>query len=251
MINETDIVYVLNCPCTIADKDKYQSILQQALKERTSIIAIAINARKIVIYNNMQEFRLVFEQNRILPVPDGIGATIPMRLFNKKKSDKIDFPGFMFDFCDRNAIKCFFLGATESHNEKAVSEVKRIYPGIEISGRHSGFNINEESLLDNWVKNGTQVVFVAMGSPKQELLSARFARNSSGIIFVGVGGRFDILAHEVKRAPKILIALGLEWTYRFFTEPKRIIQQKNDLILYLTLFLKRLFCKSINPMKFG
>lgn len=238
------IIYVLNCPCTIADRNYYQDFIQQGLSKGASIITVAINARKIVMYNQNPEFRMIFEQNEVLPVPDGIGATIPLRLFNKKLSAKIDFPGFMFNFCHINGIRCYFLGTTESNNEKAVAQIAKDYPGIKITGRHSGFDINEEELLTNWAKNKTQVVYLAMGSPRQELLSARLAQRSSGIIFVGVGGRFDILANEKKRAPRFLINLGLEWTYRFFNEPARIKQQRKDMIAYLSLFSKRLLNKA-------
>jgi N-acetylglucosaminyldiphosphoundecaprenol N-acetyl-beta-D-mannosaminyltransferase len=239
-----EVIYVLNCPCTIADREHYKNIIHKALSNGTSIITVAINARKIVMFNYDPEFRKIFDQNVVLPVPDGIGATVPMRLFNKKASQKIDFPGFMFDLCDRNGVRCFFLGTTESLNEKAVAEIQKIYPGIIITGRHSGFDIDEEALLAAWFKSKTQVVYIAMGSPRQEVLSARLAKRISGVIFVGVGGRFDIIANEKKRAPKLLINLGLEWSFRFFSEPTRIKQQKKDIIAYLSLFSHRLFHKA-------
>lgn len=244
MLKEPNIVRVLNCPCTIANEKHYESIISDKLRERKNIIVVAINLRKIVLYNSNPEFKEIFTQSNVLPVPDGIGATIPMRLFNKTKTKKIDFPGFMFDFCNNNKIRCYFLGTTDSNNEKAVKEIRRAYPGIIISGRHSGFDIKERYLINDWLKNRTQVVFVAMGSPRQELLSARLAKKCPGVIFVGVGGRFDILAGAKKRAPKVFILLNLEWAYRYFSDPRRIIQQKKDLILYFSLISKKLFLKS-------
>ena len=239
-----EVIQVLNCPCTIADRIYYQNFIQKGLGNGTSIIAVAINARKIVMFNQDPEFRKIFEQNVVLPVPDGIGATIPMRLFNKKASQKIDFPGFMFDFCSRNGLRCYFLGTTELRNEKAVNQIANLYPGIKITGRHSGFDINEEELLAEWSKTETQVVYLAMGSPRQELLSARLSKRSHGIIFVGVGGRLDIIANAKKRAPKLLITLGLEWSYRFISEPSRIKQQRKDMFAYLSLFSKEMLTNS-------
>ena len=239
-----EVIRVLNCPCTIADTDHYQDFIQKGLNDGKSIITVAINARKIVMYNHDSEFRKIFEQNVVLPVPDGIGATIPMRLFNKKASPKIDFPGFMLDFSSRKVLRCYFLGTTESRNEKAVNHIANLYPGIKITGRHAGFNINEEKLLSELAETRTQVVYVAMGSPRQEIFSARLAEKTFGIIFVGVGGRFDILANEKKRAPRLLIRLGLEWTYRFFSEPARIKHQRKEMIAYLSLFSNALLNKS-------
>ena len=238
MTKEESIINVLNCPCTIADMENYRRIIHKTINEKTNLLTIAINARKIVMFNKNPEFKAIFKENNVLPVPDGIGATVPMRMFNKIKSGKIDFPGFMFDFCDKNNIRCFFLGTTESNNKKAVEKIEKTYSGIQISGRHSGFNINEDKLRDDWLKSETQVVFVAMGSPRQELFSAKLTKNSSGIIFVGVGGRFDILSGEKKRAPELVIFLGLEWAYRFFIEPRRITQNYRILMAYLSLFIK-------------
>jgi len=240
MENEINIYSVLNCPCTIADKVFYHNFIKECIAKGKTIITIAINARKIVMYNNNSGFREIFVQNYVLPVPDGIGATIPMRLFNKMKTEKIDFPGFMFDFCDKNKLTCFFLGTTDHRNKLAVKEIHKSFPGIIISGRHSGYNINEDKLVDDICDKKTKIVFVAMGSPLQELFCAKLAKRCKGIVFVGVGGRFDILAKEVKRAPKLLITLGLEWTYRFFSEPRRIKQQRKDMFMYLSLFFRRL-----------
>jgi N-acetylglucosaminyldiphosphoundecaprenol N-acetyl-beta-D-mannosaminyltransferase len=242
-LNIEKVINVLDCPCTIADKTFYRDVIQNGLGNGTSIITVAINARKIVMFNQNPEFRALFEQNTVLPVPDGIGATVPMRLFNKKVSEKIDFPGFMFEFCNTNGIKCYFLGATESTNEKAVAQIAKMYPGITITGRHCGFDIDEEKILADLFRTQTQVVFIAMGSPKQEFLSSRLSKKSTGIVFVGVGGRFDILANEKKRAPKFLIKCGLEWSYRFISEPYRIRYQKNDILAYLDLFIRRIFTR--------
>ncbi|MGF1584847.1 MAG: WecB/TagA/CpsF family glycosyltransferase [Bacteroidales bacterium] len=240
MIRGENSINVLNCPCTVADKDSYQNIIWELLNNKENLITIAINARKIVLYNKNPDFRRVFEENNILPVPDGIGATVPMRIFNKKKTKKIDFPGFILDFCNINRIACYFLGTTEIRNKKAVEEIRKTYPGIKITGRHSGFNINEDELVNKLLNCKTKVLFVAMGSPLQELFCSKLAKRCKGILFVGVGGRFDILAKEVKRAPKLLIILGLEWTYRFFSEPRRIKQQRKDMLMYLSLFFRRL-----------
>ena len=65
-------------------------------------------------------------------------------------------------------------------------------------------------------------IFVAMGSPRQEIFLSKIMNVSNTHIFMGVGGVFDIFAGELKRAPKWMISLGLEWLYRVVKEPFRI-----------------------------
>ena len=75
-----------------------------------------------------------------------------------------------------------------------------------------------------------------MGSPRQEILIDKIIHNSPCKIFMGVGGVFDILAGELKRAPKWMITLGLEWLYRVYKEPfriKRLIAIPKFLLLVL------------------
>ena len=66
-----------------------------------------------------------------------------------------------------------------------------------------------------------QILLVGLGSPKQEELISKLKNELSGCVMVGVGGSFDVMAGNVKRAPKIFQKLGLEWFYRLISQPTR------------------------------
>ena len=86
-------------------------------------------------------------------------------------------------------------------------------------------NDNERKLLiQDVIDKEPDVVFVAMGSPKQELLMQEMLK-AYPAIYQGLGGSFDVYVGNVKRAPKVFCKLGLEWFYRLLMQPTRIKRQ--------------------------
>lgn len=82
-----------------------------------------------------------------------------------------------------------------------------------------------ERLARRIMREGTRIVFVALGPPKQEYFIERLARELSGVILMSVGGSFDIISGRLRRAPAIMRSLGLEWLWRLILEPWRIRRQ--------------------------
>lgn len=80
-------------------------------------------------------------------------------------------------------------------------------------------------------KTNTRLVFVGLGAPKQEYFIARLARQFSifnfqfPIVFMSVGGAFDMIAGRVPRAPAFIRNAGLEWLWRLLREPWRLQRQ--------------------------
>lgn len=97
--------------------------------------------------------------------------------------------------------------------------------------RNSNEKIYFGRLARRIIREGTRIVFVALGPPKQEYFIERLARDLSTIsnlrstIFMSVGGSFDIISGRLPRAPAIVRKLGLEWFWRLILEPRRIRRQ--------------------------
>jgi len=93
------------------------------------------------------------------------------------------------------------------------------------------------NLKQDLAEKQPDIVFVAMGSPRQELLMEELL-SSHQALYMGLGGSFDVYTQKKTRAPKPVIALGLEWLYRLVREPTRI---KRQIVLfkYLILLLSR------------
>ena len=109
-------------------------------------------------------------------------------------------------------------------NAAAVAKLEKEFPGINIVGARDGYIRSDEerrALIDDVVAKKPDVVFVAMGSPKQEfLMSEMLARHKA--VYQGLGGSFDVYTGKVARAPKWWIDHNLEAAYRLLRQPKRI-----------------------------
>ena len=129
----------------------------------------------------------------------------------------------------RGSYKVFIYGATEDVNKKAVDELKNRYPDLKIVGRANGYVKESEmpDLIDRINASKAEILFLALGSPKQEKWYATHKNRLHHVRVVqGVGGTLDTIAGTVKRAPEIWCKLQLEWLYRLIMEPKRIKRQK-------------------------
>ena len=133
--------------------------------------------------------------------------------------------------------KTFYLvGSTQEVIEQTISKLKQEYPGIRFANYRNGYIKSEEekaALLADIQSKKPDVVFVAMGSPKQELLMEEMFKVHPAI-YQGLGGSFDVYTGQVKRAPKWWVDHNLEFAYRLIKQPSRIKRQIH-LIRFLIL----------------
>ena len=104
----------------------------------------------------------------------------------------------------------------------AKTNLQEKYKNIKIVGYENGFIKNNEDLIKKINDSGANIVFIAMGSPKQEKWIYENSAKIKANIFMGVGGTFDIVSDRLKRAPKWIRKMGIEWLYRMLKEPKRL-----------------------------
>lgn len=124
--------------------------------------------------------------------------------------------------------KTFYLvGGKQQIINETVEKLRFEYEDIQIVGYRNGYIKTDEEkrqLIDDIVEKKPDVVFVAMGSPKQELLMEEILRQHRAI-FQGLGGSFDVYTGHVQRAPKWWVEHNLEFAYRLIKEPKRLKRQ--------------------------
>ena len=105
-----------------------------------------------------------------------------------------------------------------------VYKLRKRYPKLRIVGYRDGFLRTEgerSDLIDDIAAKRPDIVFVAMGSPKQEyLMEEMLARHHA--LYQGLGGSFDLYMGLFKRAPRWVRAIGCEWLWRFVAQPSRI-----------------------------
>ena len=196
-------------------------------------VLVAINALKILNATDETRQRI----NRNIGYCDGVGAQLALR--KKGEKDVVKIPGCELWLKIVAAFykqKTFYLiGGKQTVIEKCVAKLKEDFPGINIVGYRNGYLKDEgdkQSLIADIVSKKPDVVFVAMGSPKQELLMEEIQK-AHNAIFQGLGGSFDVYVGAVERAPKWWLDHNLEFAYRLIRQPKRI---KSQILLFKFLW---------------
>ena len=188
-------------------------------------ILVAINAEKI-LHANDQTRGII---NRNIGYCDGSGAVLALKQKGFKNVQKIAGCELWLKIVRRFlSEKTFYLvGSKPQVIEETVAKLKVDFPGIRIVGYRDGYLKSEQERLDliaDIVAKKPDVVFVAMGSPKQELLMEEIQKQHKAI-YQGLGGSFDVYTGHVERAPKWWVDHNLEFAYRLLKEPKRIKRQ--------------------------
>ncbi|MEY8589974.1 WecB/TagA/CpsF family glycosyltransferase [Butyricimonas hominis] len=189
-------------------------------------ILIAINAEKIM--NASEEIRTIISQN--IGYCDGVGTVIALKKKGYNKVIKIAGCELWLRIIKEyyKEGKTFYLiGGKQEVIERTVAKLKKEFLGIQIVNYRNGYIKTKEErqvLIQDVIDKRPDVVFVAMGSPKQELLMQEMLKRHLAI-YQGLGGSFDVYTGLVKRAPKFFQKLGLEWFYRLLCQPKRIARQ--------------------------
>lgn len=145
-------------------------------------------------------------------------------------------------------FRVFLLGGDPGTAEAAARRLQQRYQGLAVAGTICpplGFEKDERQMAElrhALTTSGPQVVFVALGSPKQELLIDRLRALLPGAWWVGVGISFSFVAGTVRRAPRWLQVLGLEWLHRLVQEPRRLLARY---LWHGPPFLLRLFAGAL------
>ncbi len=162
-----------------------------------------------------------------LVIPDGIGVVYASRIHKlglEERIPGIEFMDRMLKFCNNTKGSIFILGGKPGVPEKACEKISEKYPNIDIKGCQDGYFTPEEELkvVDKINEVKPDILFVALGCPKQEKWIHEHRKILNTRVAMGVGGSVDVWAGHAKRAPKLFIKLNLEWFYRLLREPSRL-----------------------------
>lgn len=126
----------------------------------------------------------------------------------------------------REGTPVFLIGGKPQVLAQTCEQLRSRW-GVNIVGSQDGYFKPEsrQALFERVRDSGAQLVTVAMGSPRQEILMRECRQVYPQALYMGVGGTYDVFTGHVKRAPKSWQNLGLEWLYRLVSQPSRIKRQ--------------------------
>lgn len=181
----------------------------------------------VMSYEN-EKYRKI-QNGAAMALPDGAPLSIYSRKKGYKEAKRVTGPDLMleiFKTSHKTGYRHFFYGSTQETLDRMKTVIEKDYPGMIVAGMYSPpFRQLTEKEDKQIVKmiNATKpdFVWVGLGAPKQEIWMYNHKNQINGVM-IGVGAGFDYLAGYIKRAPKWMQRLSLEWCYRLMQDPKRL-----------------------------
>ncbi len=206
----------------------------------------AVNPEKVMKARTDSGLRALLASATLL-IPDGIGVVLAARWLGLGRFGRVPGSELMPNLCARAAAEghgVFLFGARPEVNDEAAAELVRRFPGLKIAGRQHGYVEEKDmpALIRRINDSGAQLLFVALGSPRQEAWMHRYAPELGVKVAQGVGGTFDVIAGRVNRAPPLFLRLNLEWFYRLMREPRRVWRQR-ALVKFAWCVVQRRFAR--------
>jgi N-acetylglucosaminyldiphosphoundecaprenol N-acetyl-beta-D-mannosaminyltransferase len=207
---------------------------------------ILLQARK-----NPADWQVLRQAN--LRIVDGFGLQLMGWISGArpKRQSGADLAFEILRRAEKENWKVAFVGGAEGVAEKAAREMRKKFSHLKIYAAGGGRidaggagDAKAEQSLKKILEQKPEVVLAAFGHPKQEAWIARHSQDFSNLkIILGVGGTFDFWAGRIKRAPKFMRSIGLEWLWRLFLEPKRWRRIFNAVIIFPCAVLKNKFSR--------
>ncbi len=211
--------------CTM--QDAVENICKN-VKEKKQTFIVTANSEIVMLCKNDAHFKHIVNCANFV-YPDGIGIVWGGRYLGHEITERItgfDLVQELFKKSCTQNINFFLFGTEQKTVEKAVANTISTYPNANIVGFRNGFfsSSQTDEIIQQINEASPDILLVALGAPKQEKWLFENKDKLNATVLLGVGGSFDVIAGNVKRAPKLMQDLGLEWLYRLSKQPQRFLR---------------------------
>jgi N-acetylglucosaminyldiphosphoundecaprenol N-acetyl-beta-D-mannosaminyltransferase len=216
----------LGCPINILTMDETVELARGSMRDRTRLQHVALNVAKLVNARSDRVLAADVANSDVVSI-DGMGIVWGARLLGlpvRERVAGVDLLARLLAVCAEDDFRPYFLGATGEVLQLAVAQVQARHPGLRFAGFRDGyFKPGQEADVVREIRDSAaDCLFIGMPTPRKERFLAAH-RDALNVPFImGVGGAFDVLSGRVQRAPLRMQALGLEWLFRIYQEPRRM-----------------------------
>ena len=239
---------ILGVSFDLIDHSKVFDTVYQWCQTRQRRYITVVNPHSVMLCcRDEQMSRAVARSDMTLP--DGTGIIWAANILGYKNCGRVTGPDLMLKLCDwgrQAGYRHYFYGGKNGVAELLAEKLSKMYPGLKIAGTYCPpFRPLSDEENDAIIKkiNAAQpdIVWVALGAPKQEKWMARHIAVIETKVMIGVGAAFDFHSGNIKWAPVAVRKLGLEWAWRLACEPKRMWRRNLD----SPLFLAKVLCRQL------
>ncbi|HGF8315782.1 TPA: WecB/TagA/CpsF family glycosyltransferase [Enterococcus faecium] len=204
-------------------------LIDQKVNNQEPVHVLGVNADKIVAMNNNRKLQNIMACADIIH-PDGVSMILASRILKKRIHERvagIDLMEELLSLANSKNYTVYFLGAKDCILNKMIKNLMGKYPKLKIDGFRNGYFSQEDwpNVANDLKTLKPNLVFVGITSPKKEYLIDYLMAHGVNTVFIGVGGSFDVLSGEIKRAPLWIQNCHLEWFFRLLQEPKRLFKR--------------------------
>ncbi|RDD30376.1 N-acetylmannosaminyltransferase [Prosthecochloris sp. ZM] len=240
--NDTDappILHLLGLDINNITMDQALSIIKKHLSTREQCRVFFVNPDCLNKMISDSDYYTLLQQGEYV-FPDGIGLTLAGKILGTPLKENINGTDMLPYLCSMAADEghsVFLLGGKPGIAEKAAASIS-MSSGVTIAGSaHGYFNHQTESheIVETINRSGASILLVAFGAPLQEKWITQYRSQLKPHVLMGVGGLFDFYSGTIRRAPRWMREIGMEWVYRILQEPKRMWKRYvigNPLFLY-------------------
>ena len=229
-----EVAKILGFKINLLKYNEALDFVKTSLDNGESIQVVTINPEMIEAAKKNPDFANVLKYAELV-VPEGVGIKLALKFkgIEQEQIRGVDFAQSLINLADKHGYKLALVGAKPEINLKLVEVLKNKYPNLNIVYNHDGYFKNDDEIIENIKNSGANIVFSALGAPKQEFFNEKIKNAIQGSVSIGLGGTFDVLSGSVKLAPPIYRKLGLEWLYRTIKQPERFKRIFPTLPLFL------------------
>lgn len=221
-----DSYYLFGVKVHSVDTDQVLNEISSFVKKGSPRLIVTLGTEMLIYAQKDSSFKEMINRADLV-TPDGVGIIWAHRKFGNILKEKVAGIDLIESIC-RDSLKCgwklYFLGAKEEVVRKAVEELIQRYPGLAVCGYHHGFFQKDEEIIKDINSKAVDILFLALGSPKQERWFYKNKANLRVAVSMGIGGSLDVISGIKRRAPLWMINIGMEWFYRLIKEPQRFIR---------------------------
>lgn len=202
------------------------SLLSSFIDSDKAHMVVTPNAEILMMCNENKELCDAVNKSDFVS-PDGVGVLYAAKILGTPIKEKVAGCELGLNLLYEAAKKkagVFLFGAKPGVAETCAKKLKEKIPDLIVSGVRDGYFKPEQTdeIIDMINESGAKILWVCLGAPKQELWMAENKDKLKVGVMLGLGGSIDLYAGNVKRAPKLMIKLKVEWLYRLIKEPYRL-----------------------------
>jgi len=231
-------VSVLGIPVSVFDSyDAAVELVRQRVNDGQRTLCVALNPPKMYRALRDPKLRRVLHEAD-LRICDGVGVSWATLLLHGKWTRRVTGIQLFMDLIQLAAEegwKIFILGASPESNTTACTKLRKSCPGLRIMGSRHGFFDDSHQVIREINASGADLLFVAMGTPRQEFWMSEHLPLLEPRLCMGIGGSLDAISGASRWAPRLVRGTGMEWLYRLVTQPRLLGRFRFTLLFALTV----------------